>query len=88
MRFYITTTKNTETHQNSFVRFVFSDFFGITFIVLFRKQHRNIYFCNASVLSVVSVILHPVSVMSRQCDYITEKDGNDRKDRNFCNPFI
>ncbi len=26
--------------------------------------------------------------MSRQCDYITEKDGNNRKDGNFCHPFL
>ena len=32
----------------------------------------------------VSVILNPASVTSRQFDFITEKNGNDRKDRNFC----
>ena len=33
-----------------------------------------------------SVILHPISVTSRQYDFITEKDGNNRKDRNFWIP--
>ena len=35
----------------------------------------------------ISVRLHPASVTSRQCDFITEKDGNNRKDRNFWIPF-
>ena len=73
--------------------FVFSCFFGITIFVMFHSENYENFeiYENISVMLLsflfVSVILYTASVMSWRCDWITEKDGNDRKDGNFWFPI-
>ena len=70
-------------HVNFFsCLFVFSSFFGITYIVILHSENYENFeiYENISVMLpsflYVSVILNPISVTSGQRDWITEKDVN------------
>ena len=75
--FYETTSKITELTKSFSFDFVFSVYFGITYIVILHSENYENFeiYENISVMLLsflyVSVILHPVSVTSGQWEWMT-----------------